>query len=316
MGIKNLSQNLGHLKAAARPFSQAPKNQGFTLIEILIAITILGLLMVGVYTVMDNSMKARERLSVEDRRLIEVEMGLARIEADLAQIYTPLYFSAPYSKWPGQKLHNALSKFRPRASFVTLTDAGIPAPIVDTPSKDSLVFMMMGNKRKFSDSKESHFAWVKYSLSEDQDKTGVKKNDQAPFTLIRQYKASDIYQNATNWDDVKGQALIRNIKSLDFEFFDKSKKKYATRLQDLTNDKYNPPAVKIILKWVDSNNYEQVSQRVYRPLWPYFNTLAEQKELINLYKQAQAKAQSKSTVPGADGDIPINHPDEDEIIDE
>ena len=67
---------------------------GFTLIEILIAITILAFLMVGVYTIVSNSVDTKDRVLSEDKSYVQVMRALDRLQSDVAQLWSPLYCSA------------------------------------------------------------------------------------------------------------------------------------------------------------------------------------------------------------------------------
>jgi len=67
---------------------------GFTLLEVLIAITILSLLMVSIYSVIENSTTTKDRIITEDRDKMQLEMAFARIETDLEYIYSPLYYES------------------------------------------------------------------------------------------------------------------------------------------------------------------------------------------------------------------------------
>lgn len=68
-------------------------DRGFTLLEVLIAITLLGFITLGVVSVTDNAVLTKERTSEMNKNNLAIESALARLEWDLSQIYSPLYFS-------------------------------------------------------------------------------------------------------------------------------------------------------------------------------------------------------------------------------
>lgn len=67
--------------------------RGFTLIEVLIAITLLGFITLGVVSVTDNAMNTKERTHEANENNLAIESALARFEWDFGQIYSPLFFS-------------------------------------------------------------------------------------------------------------------------------------------------------------------------------------------------------------------------------
>ncbi len=69
-------------------------DRGFTLIEILIAITILSFITIGVVTITENSMNTKDRTSQLNADNLQIETAMSRFEWDFLQIYSPLYFSS------------------------------------------------------------------------------------------------------------------------------------------------------------------------------------------------------------------------------
>ena len=65
---------------------------GFTLIEVLIAVILLSFLMISVYTIVDNSSNTIHSVTQEDRDFIQIETALSRLDKDFNQIYSPLYY--------------------------------------------------------------------------------------------------------------------------------------------------------------------------------------------------------------------------------
>ena len=69
--------------------------RGFTLIEILIAITILSFITIGVVTITENSMLTKDRTTQLNADNLQIETAMSRFEWDFSQIYSPMYFSSP-----------------------------------------------------------------------------------------------------------------------------------------------------------------------------------------------------------------------------
>ena len=77
---------------ACKPYLK--EQNGFTLIEVIISITLLALMMVYMVNIIDNSIKTKESVLAEDKDFMQIETALARFDLDFSQIYSPLFFSA------------------------------------------------------------------------------------------------------------------------------------------------------------------------------------------------------------------------------
>jgi prepilin-type N-terminal cleavage/methylation domain-containing protein len=66
---------------------------GFTLLEILIAITILAFITLGVVDITENAALTMERTTEANTNNLQIETAMSRFEWDISQIYSPLYFS-------------------------------------------------------------------------------------------------------------------------------------------------------------------------------------------------------------------------------
>ena len=66
---------------------------GFTLIEILIAITLLAFITMMVVSVTQNAFDTKDRTTMLNKSNLQIETAMSRFEWDYSQIYSPLYFS-------------------------------------------------------------------------------------------------------------------------------------------------------------------------------------------------------------------------------
>jgi len=279
--------------------SEAKTNfkNGFTLIEVLIAITLLSFLMIGVFTIINNSTDMKDKVTLEDQDYLQVETALYRIELDFTLFYTPLFYSTRYSQ--GEETHNPTSEeddfeiseelavstsvkqFKPSEKFNGITRSGHLIPTVLNEDKNELIFMTSNNQRKYAKAKESNYAWVKYSLEnsdiEDKDQ---RKGD---YMLVRQYSSKNPYTTDFEWDDIKAHILMRNVKSLQFSFWDPEKKEFTDKLKNTNSDSSLLRILKVYLEWIDIAGIENSTERTFRVLWPYFDT---EKDLENYIKAA------------------------------
>lgn len=267
------------------------KNQkGFTLFEILIATGILAFLSLGINSIVSSSADTKDEVTKEDRQFLQIYTALNRIEIDFTQIYSPLYFTvkeksldqveaearAEGSDFDRDTYDNPGLSYQGSEKYPAISRKGEPIGVIENEDKNTLVFPTMSNRRKIQNSKESRYAWVKYSLgnaSESADGEEKRGDD-----LIRNFTAIDPYSKEFDWENTESQVLLQNVKSIVFEFYDKSKEKWVDRLRDTGLDQETPRAMRVVLKWVNENNKEEEFVRVFRPLWPYFDTAADEKE--------------------------------------
>ncbi len=283
--------------------NQLRSQAGFTLIEVLIAITILAFLMVGIYTIVSNSIATKDRVLTEDKSFVQVMRALDRIQADVAQLWSPLYAHAKYNATVERELAQQEqrefipSKFKATERFPFETVTGKAAPAVTSEEKSEIIFFTAANRRKLQDSKQSRYAWVKHSLRKKD--SVVTSEDTVPsgdFEWIRTIQNTDLWESRFNFDESAPQVLLRSVKNLEFFFWDQRSEKFVDRLND-SSEKDVLKILKIKVTWVDSDGIDQVFERVMKPLWPNFDTKKDEEE-----KQIFRKSQSSGSIgsgPGA-----------------
>lgn len=246
--------------------------QGFTLMEVMIAITILSFIMIAVVSTTDSSQQVKDRVLTEDRERLQVETALSRFEWDFSQIYSPLYFTHEMRKTNFdsqetlQVVDNILAYYQTKSFFNKVSYENIPIPKVFTEDKSTFGFFTASNRRKFKNIKQSHFAWVQYQLEKNEEDSARAKN-----ILVRKYISNDVWNDEElNFDDTKSQVLLRNIESLKFEFWDKEKKKWVDNIRTITNGEHKVWGVKMSIEWIDPTNVKVLFVRIFRTLFPYF----------------------------------------------
>jgi prepilin-type N-terminal cleavage/methylation domain-containing protein len=263
------------------------KNQsGFTILEVLISTTILAFLMLGVNTIVSNSVDTKDSVTKEDRAYLQIYTALNRFEVDFIQIYSPLYFTVKEKSLdeaakeraeeesPGRDTYdNPNLAYQGSEKYPEISRKGEPIGVILNEEKNSLVFPTMSNRRKIQNAKESRFAWVKYSLGKISDDEDLKGEE-----LIRNFTALDPFSKEFDWKNTESQVLLQNVKSLTYWFYDKAKEKWMDRLSDTGIDQETPRAVRINLVWINDLGNEIEFERTFRPLWPYFDTASDEKE--------------------------------------
>ncbi|MBF0363112.1 MAG: hypothetical protein HQK49_18975 [Oligoflexia bacterium] len=279
-------------------------NKGLSLIEILIAATILAFVSFGIVQITDNSFKTKDRIIGEDREFLQVETAMSRLQEDIVQIYSPLYFAV---KAPPAPLEiEAFSRYEGSANFSSTTTLGHPIPIYQNPDKSTFEFFTFSNRRRSEGVKQSTYAWVKYSLRSKEARSSVgsnsnnsnneiaNKSSKVLYDLVRSYTPDDPFSlEKRDWEKLKVKqfVLLPNVASFEFSFWDEVKKKFVENLNELSKD-YVIRAVKVKFTWVGKGAVEYNDERIFKSIWPY----------LKLKKAtAASENKNKNTTSGPDG---------------
>lgn len=276
-------------------------DRGFTLLEILMAITILAFMTIGVISITQNSADTMERTTEVNKNNLQIETALSRFEWDFSQIYSPLYFSTVLnfgaqdldgdglddnSRRPMNQAAQAnpvlqeyyqrlVQRFEQNEHFSAVSKEGLPIPRFYSPEKNVFEFFTTSNRRKIENTKQSHFAWVRYSLGDP-----IKRENEEPIpnlppslkTLVRYYTADDpYYEKRIDIEDVervKAAVLLENVESLEFQFWDLQRRKWETNLRTIAGGENILRGVKVLITWYDSTGNKRTVERIYRNPWP------------------------------------------------
>ncbi|MBC74455.1 MAG: hypothetical protein CME64_00410 [Halobacteriovoraceae bacterium] len=280
--------------------------KGFTLLEVMIGLAILSFIMIGVITITDSSQETAIRVTSEDRARLQVETALSRLEWDISQAYSPLYFShamepTGLSEQQGQAYNRLISRYSVNNRFAFPSYEALPVPINNLEEKTTLTLFTSSNRRKFRNTKQSHFAWVRYELVSQEE---VARPDEEPLdgeeseslVLIRKFVADDVFNpEEIVWEDVKSQVLLRNVDKLVFELWNPKTRKWTDNIATIKDGRHRIHGVKLTLDWIDTDGIVRQFIRIYRPMFPAgFN--AE-----NMYKLQQTSNQGSTTNGQANG---------------
>lgn len=282
--------------------------RGFTLIEILIAITLLAFITIGVVSITQNAADTMDRTTEINKNNLQIETALARFEWDFSQIYSPLYFSAPLNLGSADPYGNSIDadldgrddrtgkqitqtaqltpelqeyyqrlsqRFEQNQHFSAVSKEGLPIPRFYSEDKSVFEFFTSSNRRKIENTKQSHFAWVRYSLGEplpdDPNEEKIPNLPPSLKTLVRYYFPDDPYTDKRldpEDERVKAAVLLENVESLEFQFWNMQSRKWETSLRSIPGGENMLRGVKLIISWYDSTGNKRTAQRIYRNHWP------------------------------------------------
>ena len=278
---------------------------GFTLLEILIAITLLAFITIGVVDITDNAAETKERTTRINENNLQIETALSRFDWDFSQIYSPLYFSTimnmnqgmndipggnnsenqgsvqngasnvPVNPVLQQYYEQLVNRFERNEHFMAVSKEGLLVPRFYAPEKNIFEFFTSSNRRKVENQKQSHFAWVRYSLADQEQTEEEGQNSQIPKSLkslVRYFSADDPYSekriNIEDSDQIKGAVLLRNVESLEFQFWDYQNRKWENSLRSIQDGESVIRGVRILIAWYDSFGNKRSTSRIFRTNWP------------------------------------------------
>jgi prepilin-type N-terminal cleavage/methylation domain-containing protein len=280
-------------------------NRGFTLLEVLIAITLLGFITLGVVSVTDNAILTKDRTAELNKNNLAIESAVARFEWDFGQIYSPLFFSTvlnmqsqvqnpatldsdgdgkpdnpnaqptPVNPQLQMYYEQVIERMQLNEHFMSLSKEGLPIPRFFAPERNIFEFLTSSNRRKTENVRQSHFAWVRYGLTDmspDQIKDHQDNQVQIPpglKNLTRWFDPSDPWgTKRIDVETVKGAVLLENVEALEFSFWDPQKKKWETSLRTIQQGESILRGVKIFISWYDSQGIKRSAERIFRNHWP------------------------------------------------
>jgi prepilin-type N-terminal cleavage/methylation domain-containing protein len=299
--------------------STSVSDRGFTLIEILIAITLLAFITMGVVSVTQNAFDTKDRTTELNKSNLQIETAMSRFEWDFTQIYSPLYFSKimplngadPYAAQPvdangdgiddnsnrkladiqadaqanaqnpamQEYLQRLQTRFENNENFSGINMDGMPVPRFYSPEKSIFQFFTSSNRRKLENTKQSHYGWVRYQLVDDNDSdVDENKNPKIPSNLknlVRYFNPNDPYDdkrmdpiNGFEANKVKGATLMKDIESMEFQFWDLNRRKWEPSLKNIEQGENIIRGVKITIVHYDSFGEKRTSIRTFRNHWP------------------------------------------------
>jgi general secretion pathway protein J len=208
-----------------------------TLIEIMIAVAILGFMMVIAWTTIKSASDARIRYTALEERNHEIRLGMARLVHDLEGAY----LSGNDTTNTQQAIDN------PRTVFV---------------GKDSEVrFSTFGHLTLWSDSNESDQTMIAYYLDEDREDP---KLDSLYRKELRRLPDE-------SWEGTPGELdiLLRGVDKLEFEYWDWKNEKWQREWDSSKGDgvvNRIPTRVRIKLSYKNSRGDELTITTQARPL--------------------------------------------------
>lgn len=250
--------------------------KGFSLIEILVAATILAFLVISVTTISNNSLTTKEKVVEDDKEFLQVETAMSRILRDLSHLYSPLYFSQKWKKPTDKNSTNddltesAFERYRENRNFDGASKEFLPIPIFKA-QDGAYEFFTTSHRRKYENAKESHFTWIRY-LVESNEYEGEVEERKGLNKITRYSFPTNPYSSRTiDFSLVKGFTLLEHVESFKLEFWDPKSKNFVDSLGQVKDGKNLLRAIRVSITWVDPVGAKIEFEKIIRPIWPYFD---------------------------------------------
>lgn len=219
---------------------------GFTLLEVLVSVAIMGLIMVLIWSTQSQSLNSKDRIEKRDMIYQYGRVALQKISDDLTMAFLakkPVGAAAAAVEAGGTPPVAAVQE------VVT-----VPRPVTffigdDEGNRDKVRFTSMSHMRLMSGAKESDQCKVAYEVAASEDEEGV-------LNLMRA---------ETPWLDAETQVksasfvLAEKIRDFELEYYDARKEEWGKEWDTEVIDYQNrlPRAVKITLSFPDPDDDER-----------------------------------------------------------
>ena len=268
----------------------------------------MALMMVGVFSIINNSTNTKDTVTLEDRNYLQVQTALSRFELDFSALTSPLFYSTPKTLGKdnpdgfNNDPYNGAQPFVASDNFFATTQTGELIPAVQMPDNQTLIFFTASHYRRVENAKQSRYSWVRYTLRDatGENAAGEKLEGKE---WVRSSVVEDIYRGEFDWGKEKEFILLGSIKEFKWGFWDKERAKYVENIRELSQPNSVPRLVRISITWVAPDKTEINFNRTFRPLYPFFDTKAES----DLLKARASQTQSGDGAAGG----PFGAPPED-----
>jgi general secretion pathway protein J len=212
--------NLSYLNKKRRDARLLRGSEGFTLLEVLIAMAILVFISFAIYQATTETYKLRDVLSTEGNFYNSIRLATSIMQRDIALIYTPMV-TVP-SPVPSAAPSNLNTTFQASSDDLgqsfTFWSAAInaqglrPSRFIGTETKMS--FISISHYRIYKDSPESEFAKVTYETKRDE------KNTDNPDTkvLVKTETPNAFVRDDVRDPLVRSFDILHGIRKLSFTY--------------------------------------------------------------------------------------------------
>lgn len=236
---------------------------GFTIIELMIAMTILAFISMGIYSATTETYRRRDQTEQEGDFYNSIRVALDVMGRDISAMYTPQgealpgdLGKAPPPEQPGQAPGQARRNQAGYGGYGGYGGGGANNALTDfwgepinehgvRPSRfqgdeKKISFISSSHMRLYRDSAESEIAKIRYTLEEPKVKDPLMKGK----VLVKHEDPAFYTESTRDSETEQSFALLENVKDITFEYLDGEKDSWSKRWDTASADhKDIPPSV-------------------------------------------------------------------------
>ena len=222
-------------------------SKGFTLLEVMVAVAILGMVMTLVWSTSSQSMRAKKRVDLRSEVYHQGTIALRKISEDLSMAFlakmAPATPGGTPTAMPGMETTE-----KKEQAFKTFFIGE------DRSEADQLRFTALSHMRLFKNAKESDQCKISYEIAPSKEYEGVTD-------LVRRQEA---WLDDTTEVKAEPMLLSQNVKSFNIEYYDAQKTEWRKDWNTESMDWQNklPEAVKITITFKDPNSQDDNTEVV------------------------------------------------------
>ncbi len=254
--------------SARKKQSLRERTAGFTLLEVLISITILIFISLAIYQSMTQTFRMRDVLIREGDFYNGIRLSMGLVERDLNMLFSPVAYLPPKPKtpqrpgFPGQPggfgqqpgaQPPTQDELETAAELGKLTDFWLPSTVKTgvrlsrfVGEEQKMSFITSSHQRLYKDRPESEFVKVTYELREEKDED-YRLEGARTLVKIVDTNVFDDEEKKDTWK--KAYYILPGVKTMTFRYFRRDKKSWQNKwdngkTDDDLNGKY-PDLVEI-----------------------------------------------------------------------
>lgn len=221
------------------------RKKGFTIIEVVIALSIFAILAVTVGTTINSTLKRKKKTEFESDIQTSMQTALTIMQTDISKAFKWVDINEEIKRKMDKEKAPTQPGQAPQGTF-PIADSKIPYEKVTSfiGKSNSLYFTSLSNARTIANSPYSDQAKIAYYL-----KNVSSYKDGKPTQAI--VRVVDPYLDEADIEKLEGTptAILEDVKSLEFGYYDSEDEKWlkewkSTADDSKTKDKF-PPAVEI-----------------------------------------------------------------------
>lgn len=218
---------------------RAPQNAGFTLMEVMIAASIVAIMGALIYGSFGPMLRAKEVIEQESEHYRATQVALTRMAREISMAFVSNDFDH--------------TRYRDKNDM----------PTFFTGERDQLTFTSLAHQRRYKDAKESDQELLEYHMGQDPDAELDGSNDEV---LLRREKVilDEEWENGGS-----EQVLSDDVKKIGFEYYDDEKKEWVEEWDTRRDRDKLPERVRITLTSTDETGKEvnySTEARIYMRL--------------------------------------------------